>query len=99
MPVTYKWDNSEKTVICYRVEGRWSWEEIYQTLEWSRRLWHSVSHVVDIIVDMTASSAFPADNILGHLRNIMSYYDSTRVGNTAIVGATDYFRMAAELYY
>jgi hypothetical protein len=99
VPVTYAWDNSEKTIICYCLNDRWTWDEIYHALEASRTLWRSVQHVVDIIVDMTESAGFPPGNVLGHFRNVMSYYDSTRVGNTAIVGANDFFRMASDLFY
>lgn len=99
VPVTYGWDNTEKTTLCYRLEGRWTWEECYQSLDESRKLWNSVSHLVDVIVDMAASAGFPPGNILGHFRNIMMYYHSANVGNAAIVGANDYFRMASELFY
>ncbi len=99
MSVMYAWDNREKTTLCYRLEGRWTWDELYQGLEESRKLWSSVNHKVDIIVDMTGSSTFPPGNILGHFRNVSIYYSSTKIGNTAIVGANDFFRMALELFY
>jgi hypothetical protein len=99
VPVTYAWDNSEKTAICYRLEGRWTWDEMYETLEESRKLWSSVNHMVDIIVDMNDSVGFPPGNTLGHFRNVSIYYSSSKVGNTAIVGANDFFRMALELFY
>ena len=62
-------------------------------------MWGSVNHMVDIIVDMNGSAGFPPGNILGHFHNISIYYNSTKVGNTAIIGANDFFRMALELFY
>ncbi|MEO8611825.1 MAG: hypothetical protein ABI690_28255 [Chloroflexota bacterium] len=99
MPVIYQWDNSDKTVLCYRLEGRWTWDEIYQMLEEARALWKSVNHTVDMIVDMTGSAGFPPDNILGHFRNITLNYHHANTGNTAVVGADDFFRMASGLFY
>ena len=99
MPVTYTWDNSEKTTLCYRLEGRWSWEELYQTLADSRKLWSTVNHVVDVIVDVSASPGFPPGNILGHFRNVSAFYADAKAGNTVVVGANDFFRMTLDLFY
>jgi hypothetical protein len=99
VPVTYAWDNSEKTTLCYRLEGRWTWEELYQVLAESRKLWSSVNHVVDVIVDMTASPGFPPGNILGHFRNVSAFYAEAKAGNTVVVGANAFFRTTLDLFY
>jgi hypothetical protein len=99
VPVTVKWDNSEKTTLCYRLEGRWTWEELYHTLGESRKLWGSVNHVVDVLIDLSVSTGFPAGNILGHFRNVSSFFADVKTGNTAVAGADDFFRMSLELFY
>jgi hypothetical protein len=93
------WDNSEKTILCYAIKGHWTWEEIYEALEDTRKLWNSVTHTVDQIVDMSQSAGFPRGNVLGHFRNITTYYHHDNTGNTAVIGADNYFRMASELFY
>lgn len=99
MPVIYTWDNSDKTTLCYRLEGRWTWEELYQALGESRKVWNTVNHVVDVIVDLSASPGFPPGNILGHFRNVSAFYRDAKAGNTVVVGANDFFRMTLEVFY
>jgi hypothetical protein len=98
VPVTYFWDSDDKRAVCYHYESRWTWEEFYVVLEESRKLWDEVNHTVDVIVDFTHSSGFPSGNILGHFRNITAYYNDPKAGNTVIIGANDFFRMASELF-
>lgn len=98
MPVTYFWDDEDKRAICYSYEGRWTWEEFYTVLKESCKLWAEVTHTVDIIVDFTQSAGFPPGNILGHFHNVSTYYSSVKAGNTAVIGANDYFRMASEVF-
>jgi hypothetical protein len=98
VPVMYCWDNAERKAICYSYEGRWTWKELYTVLEESRQLWSEVNHSIDVIVDFTQSAGFPPGNILGHFYNISTYYSSVKAGNTAVIGANDYFRMASEVF-
>ena len=98
MPVTYCWDSEDRKAICYSYEGRWTWKELYTVLEESRQLWSEVDHSIDVIVDFTQSTGFPPGNILGHFHNVSTYYSSVKAGNTTVIGANDYFRMASEVF-
>ena len=65
MPLHVSWGNAEKTFTLFEFVGKWSWEDYYQARSDAIRLVEDVPHMVNIIVDLTQSSIFPA-NMLSH---------------------------------
>lgn len=69
MPVDIQWVNVEKTILQYTLSGNWTWSELFPKYEEAIRMEESVSHMVDIIIDLRSSGAVPS-NTLSHMRSI-----------------------------
>ena len=60
MPIIVDWDDDQKTVICYRYTGKWTWDEYGAAVETATRLIDSVGHKVDIIGDFSEGVLVPS---------------------------------------
>jgi hypothetical protein len=69
--ITFEWDNPEKTAVIWYFEPGWAWDEMYRARDRSIQHVQSVSHVVDVILDMGQSPSFPS-NALSNLNAILS---------------------------
>lgn len=65
MPLHISWGNEEKTFTLFEFIGKWTWEDYYQARSQAIRLVEDTPHTVNIIVDLSQSSIFPA-NMLSH---------------------------------
>src|SRR5512145_2896547 len=79
------WDNSQKTVIRYVLDGDWSWHQFQNVLHVSRQEIRLLPHWVDVIVDMSTSNKLPPDT-LANLRTVATHRTSNS-GMIVIVGA------------
>lgn len=59
MPITVQWDNPEKTIIRVTFDGRWTHREFTTAVQQRRQLMESVTHHVDVIVDMSGGQFIP----------------------------------------
>ena len=59
MSISVGWDNTEKTAIRWDFEKLWSNEEIYSALDDSLKLLEETEQIVDLILNMEATSYFP----------------------------------------
>ena len=89
MPVTVEWDNEEKTVVRMRLDGNWTWDEVYPASQEGYAMLESVSYVVDLIMDMRQSRGIPNSSIF-HARNTIGKRHP-RTGLTVFVGANTLF--------
>jgi hypothetical protein len=69
MPVTVFWEDPEKTVVRYDFQGSWTWDELYAVYYEAIGMEKSVTHRVDVILDMSTSSRIPGNAIL-HVKNL-----------------------------
>ncbi|MFN8375087.1 MAG: hypothetical protein U0694_19700 [Anaerolineae bacterium] len=69
MGVRVYWDNDEKKIIWYVLEGRWTWPEFYAAYNEALELESSVSHRFHCIMDLRQAIGMPA-NILMHVKNL-----------------------------
>jgi hypothetical protein len=86
--VTIDWlDDQKKTVlITYHRDG-WSWDDFYRVLKQQYDLIDTVSHTVDVIVDVHNSHWMPrGGSLLSGIRKAENPHP--RQGVTVIVGAT-----------
>lgn len=98
MSVTFAWVDEDRKAICYRLIGKWTWDEFYRSIEASRAVWQEVNHQVDIIVDMSNSFGYPPGNTLSHFRNIALEYKNPQTGNTAVIGSNALFRRMVKVF-
>jgi len=83
MSVAVRWDSPEKTIVIYDIEGRWTWEEFYPAYNEAIAMELSVTHRVDVIVDLHNAHLLP-DNVLTHIKSI-SDKQPPNIGITVIV--------------
>lgn len=69
MPVRVYWVNDEQTILRYDFEGVWTWEDFYPVYEQAIQMETSVTHRVDIIINMLDSKSIPG-NALSHMKSM-----------------------------
>ncbi|NWF71282.1 MAG: hypothetical protein HXY40_19545 [Chloroflexi bacterium] len=65
MPVYISWDSPERDRVLFEFVGKWTGEEYFAARAQGIAMSDTVSHVVNVIVDISASSLFPS-NMLSH---------------------------------
>src|SRR5688572_11065659 len=60
--ITRQWFNEEKTIILltYTADG-WSWEEVSEAVRQTNVMIETVSHLVDVIVDVNNTQLLPKE--------------------------------------
>jgi hypothetical protein len=97
MPVTTQWDNPEQTVIRMDFVGRWTWDEFFAANSQLMRLFASVPHIVDILVDNTQNQLLLPEGTMARARKVFGDAPPNR-GFMVIVGANALVRMFFPLY-
>lgn len=93
MGINTKWDDAKQTRVLVEFESAWTWAELDEALAAIDRLILSVSHRVDIIIDLEGSS-IPKD-FLNAAKNILANPERREnEGNRVVVGASDFMRSA-----
>ncbi len=69
MPVEFRWDNEEQTVIRFVATGLWNWNDFHKAMRRATFWLDSVSHSVETIIDLRAGVKLPA-GALGHVRSL-----------------------------
>jgi len=63
MGIEVNWDNEEKTIIQYVYEGRWTLQDFDDARAKAAKLEETVTHRIDVIVDVRKSSLVPTGAI------------------------------------
>lgn len=63
MGVQVTWDDDANTILHYRLEGRWRWNELYTAVKEGHALNHDSSRDVFAIVDLEKSLGVPPSAI------------------------------------
>lgn len=68
MPVTVSWFDDKCTIVLYKCEEKWTWEEFNPLYDSVWNMIKSVNYRIDIIVDWTQSAGFPLGvaNLIHH---------------------------------
>jgi len=90
MGIRVMWDNSERTIIRYEFETRWSWGDLYAASDEGTALLDSVGHRVDFIADLRGTSHLPGD-FMQHAGRIAGGTHPRR-GIVVVVGASPVLR-------
>src|SRR5215510_13590412 len=96
MGVQVSWDNPEKTVLLYELEGRWTWDEFHAAVADAFAMTASVPHTVDTISHFHRGTPLPA-NAMFHFRRVMLAAPPNR-GINVIVGGSSLVRTMASLF-
>jgi hypothetical protein len=93
MAINTKWDDAKQTRVLVEFETSWTWAELDDALAAIDRLILSVTHTVDIIIDLEGSS-IPKD-FLNAAKNLLANPERRdNEGNRVVVGASDFMRTA-----
>lgn len=69
MGVRMYWEDAGKTVMCYDLEGAWTWTEFYAALNQVLPEWETLTHRTDTIVNLLNSAHIPPGAI-GHVKSL-----------------------------
>lgn len=67
MAVYVGWDNDEKTIVHFRFEKNWTWEQFFEAKAQAQDLMSSVPHKVAVILETVHDGAIPY-NFLANVR-------------------------------
>ena len=59
MPIYLNWYDTNKTILIYTFEGRWTWEEFHEIDKPTWKLIADADYRIDIIIDYTTIERFP----------------------------------------
>src|SRR5262249_20124301 len=85
MPIQVVWDNDDKTVIRYIIEGNWTWDEMLEAVKTSNAWLDAAEGKIHFIHDMRGSTAIPS-GALTQLRRFIGK-EHPKTGQSIIVGA------------
>jgi hypothetical protein len=89
MPVSYEWDNPEKTTIHYHLDKHWTWEELRQAMIEAWPLIAEQAFVVDAYI--TSDGQHMPPNTMPHLR-AMSQNRPANTGLMVLVGTNSFVK-------
>ena len=59
--IIVEWDNVEETIIRWTFPKKWAWTEFYKAINQNTTLVTSVTHKVDMIIDMRDTNTLPSN--------------------------------------
>lgn len=83
MSVKVRWYDEAQAIVLYEFQGDWTWDELYPQYDTAIAMEKSVTHRVDVIIDMRRAGRLPK-NVLSHMKNF-SDKQPDNIGITAIV--------------
>lgn len=89
MKVQVQWDNDAKNIVRYKFEQGWAWNDLHQALDDAGELINTVSHQVDVIMDISSANLVPK----GALSQINRAYANPKppnIGITVIVAPNSF---------
>ena len=85
MPVTYHWDNPERTVLRLIAAGEWSWRDFHRAAQISRVNMMNGSDRIDTIVDLRDTDRLPS-GIAAHVRTFGRPENPRQTGRAVVIG-------------
>ena len=80
MKVQVQWDNEEQKIVRYKFEQGWAWPDLHHALDEAGKLINTVSHRVDVIMDISNANLVPQ----GALSQINRAYNNPKPPNIGI---------------
>lgn len=84
MPIEVKWDNNEKTLIRWNFMGRWTAQQLRETIQKSNDWINAQDHTVNHIIDLSQTEGVPP-NIINEARNAMRLMPEN-LGHVVMIG-------------
>ncbi len=64
MGIELYWDNDEQTILLCEFDGRWTWEEMFKTLNAIKKITDKADYEIGAIVDVRNGLNFPGGSML-----------------------------------
>jgi hypothetical protein len=98
MPITNRWENPEKTILCQRFEGEWEIDDLINNFDTVSAMLDTVSYPVDVISDMTTGKA--PTSFLSRFNDIKgaSFADHPNTDRFFVVGTSRFVEMMAKSF-
>lgn len=61
MPISVRWENEDKTIVRWTLEGAWTWDEFREAQEELHLMIRDLDYQVDVIADMRSAPALPKE--------------------------------------
>jgi hypothetical protein len=90
MSIVVSWETEKQTTIVITFDRPWTWEEFRKSYDDMDKLFKSVSHEVDLILDIT-EGGFPPAGAVQEFRRV-SEIQHPNLGKIAVVGIPTFFR-------
>lgn len=90
MGVSIYWENSQQTAIVMKFAAPWSWDEYEVVGTELEAMVNSVSHTVDILINITEGGAIPDDGMF-RMRELYTS-NLSNLGNYVFIGAPEEFK-------
>ncbi len=97
MAVYTAWHNPEKTLLIFRFEGKWTWEEFGAASSMIRLALDRCTRPVDLVFDMRATDHLPA-GALQRANQLVTNMHPMLSGFIVFVGANAFLRAFYELF-
>ena len=97
MPLHADWDNPEKTIVLWRIEGRWTMLEFLDHNLKVEAMMDEVDHPVAILIDVSGTIHAPPD-FRKNLKELSGIRHRNGMGDMWVVGLRGPLRIVAELY-
>jgi hypothetical protein len=88
--IQVKWADEKQSIIYYSFDRVWEWGDIVTALKEGSALAASVTHRVDVIMDMSSANIVPSGAIT-QLRQSYSNKKASNLEVTVIVGANTFW--------
>lgn len=100
MAVQVYWENSQHTAVVLKFTAPWSWADYEVVGAELEAMVNSVSHTVDVLINITDAGAIPADGMF----RMRELYTQTlpNLGEYVFIGAPEGFKSlmnVADRYY
>ncbi|MEO0563447.1 MAG: hypothetical protein AAF125_15160 [Chloroflexota bacterium] len=78
MSVRVEWLDTQQDILHFIFEGKWNWDEFYQTRDVSRTMIREVTHSVYVVLDFSDANVQLPKNLISNFRRLAE----NRLSNT-----------------
>jgi hypothetical protein len=91
MGLSVHWHNAEQTIICFKISGEWTWDDMHSGIDRCYQMMDAVQHTVATLFDVKEAAGLPPSALTN-----MRYLNRKRhenSGKVVIVGLSPLHRV------
>ncbi len=97
MGVELSWYNDEETILLFRFQSPWKWDEFFAADTESDRLVADKNYLVDTIFDFTEASTVPRQALSNFIHAARRSGDNPHHGTTVVFGFGRFARVMTDM--